>query len=230
MQKSISSKKKWRHPHWTRLFTRSNTTAAKQWHKVVPHLKIKPKVFLDIGTGEWGSEAWEVKKTHPDCKIIGFEPQPDRFKLLKKHNYPGKLLPFVIYKANTIVDGYMGHPEGKSDFWLFAQNQHPDAYKKIKIESYTLDNIEKKYGPFHDLFLWADVEGSELSVLQGATRLFNENKIIGVNVEVRKTAIGPGACTEDEIISFMKAKNFIQIPHNQTTKHYDIIFIPDGNN
>jgi FkbM family methyltransferase len=215
---------------WENVSTKPNTKAAQQWHTVLPHLKTQPKVFIDIGAGEIGSEAWEVKKTNPDCIIIGFEPQPERFKILKQHNYPGILVQAVINNIDAIVDGYMGYPEGKSDFWLFAQNQHPDAYKKIKIESYTLDNIEKKYGPFHDSFLWADVEGSELSILQGATRLFNENKIIGVNVEVRKTAIGPGACTENEIISFMKAKNFIQIPHNQTTKHYDIIFIPNGNN
>lgn len=158
-----------------------------QWNKVTSVLKRAPEVFLDIGAGEFDSEAWEVKKTYPYCKIIGFEPQPERFKSLQRHNYPGNLLPYVISETNGVVNGYMGYKGGKSDFWLFGGNDNlPGAYKEINIMSYTLDKLEEDLGPFDNAFIWADVEGSELSVLLGATRLFDENKIIGVNVEVRK--------------------------------------------
>jgi len=223
-------KEKWEHPHWRCLIERANTTAARQWYKVVPHLEIQPKIFLDIGVGEWGSEAWQVRKTNPDCIIIGFEPQPHRFQLLKHHNYPGILLPFVINNKSAVIKGYMGHPHGQSDFCMYGKNQPHDAYKKVKIDSYTLDSLEEDYGPFDDAFIWADVEGSELNVLQGAQRLFDENKIIGANIEVRKIPLGHGACVENQIIEFLETNRFHQIPHNNTTNFYDIIFVPNSQN
>jgi FkbM family methyltransferase len=208
---------------WENALTVPNSDAAAHWKEI--SLMFSPKTFIDVGAGEIYSEAWEVVNTHPLCKIIGFEPQPARFETLKKYKYPGILLPYVISDVNAIVEGYMGYPEGKSDFWLFGENQDPAAYKKIQILSHTLDEVEKDFGPLDDIFIWADVEGSELSVLKGAQRLFDENKIIGINVEVRKVALSPRACNENQIIEFLKKNNFKPIPHSKGSSHYDIAFV-----
>lgn len=220
-------KKGWKQ-QWHNALTKPNNAAALQWDKAASLLKIQPETFLDIGAGEFESEAWAIKKTHPDCKIIGFEPQPVRFQTLKNHNYPGLLLPFVINKTCGMTKGYMGYPEGKSDFYLFGSNEHPEAYKKINIESFTLDYLEQKYGPFNNAFIWADVEGSELCVLQGAQRLFNENKIVGVNVEVRPNGMAPGTCTENQILEFMEKNKLTPTPYSRINSHYDIIFIKNN--
>lgn len=218
-------KKAWQ-DQWKQLPIKPNTMAAKQWRKIASILKDKMDVFLDIGAGEIGSEAWQVKITHPNCEIIGFEPQPDRFKILEKNNYPGLLLPYAIGKSNETVVGYMGYKGGRSDFRLIEHNLYSQAYKKILIQTYRLDTLEKELGPFDNAFVWADVEGSELLVLQGAAELFKKNKIIGINVEVRKDPIGPDGCTLVDIQRFFKSAGFISMPYIPTKTHYDILFVP----
>jgi len=211
---------------WLKALTEPSIQTA-HWNKIVSVLRTDPEFFLDIGAGEFDSEAWEVKKTYPDCRIIGFEPQPDRFDLLKRHSYPGLLLPFVISDVDSIVNGYMGYHGGKSDFWLFGGNdEYIDAYKKIKIMSHTLDAIEYRYGPFNNVFIWADIEGSELNALRGANKLFDQNKIIGINVEVRKNPIAPGGCSVDEIFEFLNDKKFYPVNYNGVNGHCDVIFLP----
>lgn len=223
-----SVKKVWKQ-QWKNALTKPSIQTT-HWNKVVAVLKTKPKIFLDIGVGEFGSEAWEVEKTYPDCKIVGFEPQPERFKSLQNHNFPGLLLPYVISEMDGIVEGYMGYEEGKSDFWLFDGDGEPEgAYQKIHIDSYTLDKLEEEHGPFNAAFIWADTEGSELSILKGANRLFDENKIIGVNVEVRQKPIGIGACVERELIEFFRNKGFKPVTEVNRSGHYDVIFIPKNN-
>jgi len=219
-------KKVWQQ-QWENILVKPNTQSAKQWRKAASILKDEIKIFIDVGAGEIGSEAWQVKNTHPNCKIIGFEPQPERFEILKKHNYPGLLLPFPIGKSDRVLRGYMGYQGGKSDFRLIDHNLYSQAYKKIYIRTYTLDTLEKDFGPFDNAFIWADVEGSELAVLQGAKRLFQENKIVGANIEVRKNPLGPKGCTLSQILKFFKNKNFVSIKHIPTKTHYDIIFVPD---
>lgn len=198
-----------------------------QWNKVVSMLKITPKVFLDIGVGGFGSEAWEVIKTHPGCKIIGFEPQPERYQSLRQHNYPGILFPYVISDVEGMVKGYMGYKGGKSDFWLFGGDDQPaGAYREVDIMSYTLDELEVYCGSFNDAFIWADVEGSELAVLRGAGRLFDEEKIVGVNVELRSNPIRTGVCTAGEVNEFLRSKKFERIGKLDITKgHRDVIFV-----
>ena len=61
-------------------------------------------------------------------------------------------------------------------------------------------------GPHNNIFIWADVEGSELKVLIGADRLFNEDKIVGVLVELRNSPMGDGACTAKEVDDFLRNK------------------------
>jgi len=214
---------------WEALLTKPNTGAASRWHKISDILKQRPEIFLDIGPGEHGSEAWAVKETDPNCKIIGFEPQPNRFQLLKQYNYPGQLRQFVISNSNQKIKGYMGYDGGKSDFWLFAEDEPDYAYQEIEIQSYKLDSLEPPSDPFSDIFIWADVEGGELSVLKSAERLFDENKVIGINVEVRD-GTNPSAtrCTSFQIIEFLNTKHFFSFQDNAVGKR-DILFLK-GNN
>jgi len=205
------------------------TGAALRWHAISKILKQRPKVFLDIGVGGFYSEAWVVKETDPNCKIIGFEPHPDRFQLIKQYGYPGQLRQFVISNTDQKIKGYMGCDGGKSDFRLFGEDEPDYAYQEIEIQSYKLDSLELPSNSFNDIFLWADVEGGELSVLQSAERLFNENKIIGLNLEVRDIT-NPSAtrCTSFQVIEFLKTKHFFAFQDKGSGKR-DILFLREDN-
>lgn len=202
-----------------------------QVNKIKELLKIKPKVFLDIGPGNLNSEAWQIYRHYPDCKILGFEPQTERYKLLKKHNYPGTLLPLAIGNTDKVVEAYMGFPDGgKSDFQLHpSRDSDAGGYKKVKIKTSTIDTLNNTFGPFEDVFIWADVEGAELKILLGAKELFKNNKVIGVLVELRNTPMGEGACTAAEVNEFLVNQGFAATEDvtSLTSGHKDFIFIPE---
>lgn len=192
-------------------------------------LKKKPKMFFDVGPGRFGSEAWEIVNNYPECKIIGFEPQIERYDMLLKHKFPGKLLNCVISKYVDDVKGFMGYADGKSDFWLYGGDSVLGAYKEETVRSFTLDYINENDGPFDSIFIWADVEGSELSVLEGAKNILSKKTVIGLNLELRKIPIAPGACSAQEVVSFLKEYGYYSTENLDSLKSdpKDYIFIQE---
>jgi len=204
------------------------TKEVNQIHAALGGMEIE--TFLDIGVGNIGSEAWQIKKQYPDCQIIGFEPQIERFALLSclpiATEYPGRLIPTAVGSREGSVPGYMGHLKGRSDFKVYT-DEHK-GYIQQNIWVHTLDQIERNLGTeFNNCFIWADVEGAELEVLKGAKRLFNENKVIGVLVELRNKPLAVGACSAKEVDTFLIDKGFKSTEPLDSLKdgHKDFIYV-----
>jgi FkbM family methyltransferase len=199
------------------------------WKKILEAIgNLEIKTLYDVGVGNYGSEAWEVINTFPNCMIIGFEPMPQRYNKIIEKGYPGKLLSSAISNEEGVVKGYMGFESGgKSDFQLHKSRDYLlGGYKEVGINCTTLDKIEADMGPHSGIFIWADVEGSELKVLQGASRLFKEKKVIGALVELRANPMGEGACTAKEVDGFMTSKGFKATTSIEGLKgHKDFIYI-----
>jgi len=162
--------------------------------------------FIDCGVGNVGSEAWSVRDLNPDCTIIGFEPQDLRHELLVKGNYPGTLLKKIVASENGIHEGFMGHEDGgKTDFWLFGGDAEPyDAYKKSSVEATTINDIVTEYGlEGKKIFIWADIEGSELNMLHGADYALGRGLITGLILELRDHRAAPNHCTAQEVIDYL---------------------------
>lgn len=157
------------------------TVNKNNWFKNIP----KPDYFIDLGPGVLNSEAWWAKKAWPNVKIIGLEASQTRFDSLKK-NYPGTLLYRAIsdYTGKldmSLVDNMaVAHPIKKINGGTYDMR----ISKNFTIDCVSLDDLEQLYGPFKNVFVWADIEGAELDMLHGCTRLLNENKIIGFNLEI----------------------------------------------
>ena len=181
-------------------------------YRLIKKLFKEPKCFFDCGPGVIDSEAWFIKKYWPNCKIIGIEACPDRYKNLKR-KYPGILINKALDFKNSEEYGYIGGTYGQFMFGLEKEdpNKGKNDHIKIKVKTVTLDYIEQKYGPFESIFIWADIEGAELRMLQGATQILSSGKVIGLNLELwprnaqkiwkHYTGI---RCTADEIISYLK--------------------------
>ena len=138
--------------------------------------------FIDCGVGTAGSEAWSILDRLPNCEVIGFEAQSERFALLKDI-YPGKIYNKCISNKVGTVSGFMGSREGKSDFWLRATEKELDigAYNQCAIESTTVDDLlndnERK------VMIWADIEGSEPDMILGSMKNIKKGQILGFFLE-----------------------------------------------
>ena len=172
---------------WARLrgYTASSRTHSTEVKKI---LERSPPfdLFIDCGPGNVGSEAWSVRDAMPDCEIIGFEPQTERYKMLMSASYPGKLMPYAVGRKTEQQVGYMGYENGKSDFWIRADKIHlsKDAYKKTEISVVALQDFLTPEQQSKNIFIWADIEGAERDMLMGAAQLFKKQRIVGVMLEI----------------------------------------------
>lgn len=189
-------------------------------------------LFIDCGPGLIGSEAWYIKELYPQAEIIGFEPQVDRFIYLKENRYPGSLYNCAVSHINGRTNGYMGHKSGKSDFWLHGSETllEEGAYQMAEIESITIDSFlavsKKKYD---NVFIWADVEGSESDIISGANHSLETN-IRGLNLEISKMSNeNPNiVCPPAVIIENLRGKGFKTVDKVKIKgNHKDILFIKE---
>ena len=213
---------------WERI--QSLTPSKLSQHDAVSRIleKFNFDYFVDVGPGLVGSEAWSCKKLKPEIQIIGYEPQYTRFKLLKEAGYPGDLYLQAVSEKSGLIQGFTGHPDGKSDFWLNVPDDllAMDAYRECTIESVTIDEIFDKNN-IKKGFIWADIEGAELSMLKGAKKALENRWIVGLNLELNFHHI-EGHCTSDEVISYLKQyEYYTEVEVVKKGTHKDYIFKPN---
>jgi len=180
--------------------------------------------FIDCGPGSVGSEAWSVNDL-TKAKIIGFEPQNERFQMLKDNNYPGDLHNIGVGEVEGKVEGLMGFEGGKSDFWLNGDDELVGTeYKKFEIDLTTIDKIlEGK--DYKKVFIWGDIEGAELLMIKGAIKSLEKGLICGFNLELRDYKASKGHCTAQEVIDFLSQYNIESItPRKIQGSHKDFLF------
>jgi len=194
----------------------------KDWINYTP----KHSVFIDIGVGVVNSEAWLIKDKWPKTKIIGLEPHSGRLDKCKE-SFPGKILRYAIWHEDAELE--MQNIDGMA---VCFPRTHQVGPSKTKVKGRSLDSLNDQFGPWENIFIWSDTEGSELEMLKGATKLLEQKKIVGLNLEVWRYWQADGWCIYDEVVEFLAAYGFeprylTQDP--DTWKFADCIFLPHSN-
>lgn len=156
------------------------------------------KLFLDCGAGVPNSEAWR-KDLWDGYTIIGLEPDPVRYANLKDE-FPGILLNLAVSDKEEELVGII-HPTSG-----FIAGGYPGCDKVHTIKAVTLDSIYKKYGPFSSISIWADIEGSELRMLKGATEVLKKTEWI--NVELHTHPQTDEWCNSSDVYKFLENIGF----------------------
>jgi len=193
--------------------------------------------FIDIGAGYLGAEAWSINKLLPDCRIIGFEPQTEKYEVMLPH-FPGELHKKAVTDVDGIIEGAMGYRGGKTDTRMhspevtYQGGYHlpSGAYKPSEIESVTIDSLVVEKG-LDEFFIWADIEGCELRMLKGAVKALEEKKIVGLNLEINfRPASDPNHCTKEEVLDFLDRFGYapVDLPKDFKTRggHRDVMWCP----
>lgn len=172
------------------------------FNELVKELNVEPDAFFDFGPGHPGTESWLFRERYSG-KVFGFEPNINRFKELRK-SFPGVLVNCAVGNESGFLSGYSGitpYPEPNCDFKFSEPLSNIERYDQVEIEVLTLDQLDAKYGPFNDCVIWADIEGSELRMLQGGTKILSEKRIQALLLEVSSAE---GWYSEEELVEFLK--------------------------
>ena len=141
----------------------------------------RPEFLLTAGPGLLQTEAWIFKEWFPDIQIIGFEPQIDRYKNLKD-SFPGVLMNNAIAAESCMIEGFMGHLDGETDFKMSTDLENQKNYIKQEIQAVSIDDVlrDKKANGI----VWLDIEGSELNAIRGAVESMIHEKIRAFSIEL----------------------------------------------
>jgi len=175
------------------------------------------KLFIDAGVGNINSEAWDRKK---DFTIIGFEPCINLYNNLRD-TYPGKLLNVVVLDKDGEVDCWESPKYG---VWLFRNKDNIKGWKKVKKKTIKLDSLE--WRNFNEIHIWADIEGSELLMLKGATEMLSSGKVKWINLEAREDIPAKGWCTTSQVCEFLDKYGFKRTNLQIKKRPRDVIFLP----
>jgi FkbM family methyltransferase len=192
--------------------------------KIKKHLNEIDYLF-DLGPARQNTEAWMFLKYYPKIKIIGFEPSKIRYNSIK-NVYPGELYNKAISETSGVTNGYSTscpNPKDRTfNFVLDPKNENVS----VQIESCMLDSFYDKVKNFNKIFIWADVDGYECSILKSATKLFLKKKIARVSLELNNY---PWIQNYMDSINFLEKHNFCSIEpenlHVPKNSHKDCIFV-----
>ena len=154
-------------------------------------------LFVDIGVGLAGrkSEAWYMHDKFPNLKIVGFEPNKQRYESLVPE-YPGELRNNIVVSQSGPVYAYENATAKLGDTVLYTNNglHGGDQYKRIQYDGISVDDLvgeleETESCAFKNIYIWADTEGSELEILKGCTKILNRRSVFGFNLEVRSGGV-----------------------------------------
>lgn len=160
----------------------------------------KDDTFVDVGAniGIFSSLMSRLAHIYPNFNIYAFEANPETYKRLHKNALKHGFKSFNVGVSDRdceldFVEGAVSH--------VFTTVENATAYnllnKTIKINCQRLDgfNIIGE-----SIVLKIDVEGQELAVLEGASKLFDEKRIKAVYLD--------GFSQQEKVVNFLTKYGF----------------------
>ena len=160
-------------------------------------------VILDIGANI-GVFTLNMAKALKDGLVIAVEPLYENYNLLIKSIKSNNLNNVILVKCAV------GEVEGKVSFTNHTYNNSGDAHVSFEgdIDTFEVDMFTLDYlTPLNVNFIKIDVEGAELLVMRGATRIL-ENKPVILSEIYPKNLQAISKVTAKEYIDYMAQKQY----------------------
>tara|TARA_S200000501_G_C20858984_1_gene758884 strand:- start:1997 stop:2869 length:873 start_codon:yes stop_codon:yes gene_type:complete len=199
--------------------------------------KNKEIIFWDIGANIGLFSIYSAQKHKGKIKVIAFEPSSSNLRVLTRNismnNFSNKIFVNQIAltnKKNVFLD--MNEPdfiEGSS-LNTFGEKFNFEgenflAKQKYKIFGTTIDTmIDESYLDIPD-YIKIDVDGLEHLILEGGDKVFKNQKIKSVLIEVNENF----KTQKDTVLKFMLDHNFKFITKENTPKNLSDKFIKTFN-
>jgi len=167
-------------------------------------------VIFDVGA-YIGDVSATYKKLFPQSTIYCFEPFPDSFQKLNRFSGDSSIKPNQIafsdkegkttFNVNVDLSCNSLLPPTESDFKCYSAKSIKDG--EIQVETNTLDNFCAGSKIFHIDILKLDVEGAEVKVIEGASRMLSKQAIKLIYSEVMFIPHYDGGCMFHELAAFL---------------------------
>lgn len=164
------------------------------------------KIVFDVGANIGYYTIQFAQKS--DGKVFAFEPMSYQYKILLKNIEINKLK--NVYPVQKIVSDSIG----KKRIYFSGMDNTAASSVVVETENYeyvptvTLDQFcNEKNIEFIDL-IKIDVEGYEMNVLKGMSRLLNTKRIKHLFIEVVEQHLQKAGNSSEELINYLKKYNY----------------------
>jgi FkbM family methyltransferase len=166
--------------------------------------------LVDVGSMGGLEDEWEPLAPH--LRVIGFEPDAREFERLDQ-SARERHLPFLVLDRSRDATLYVAEDPGKSSVYrpnldLLRRFPNPERYAIVGEVPFEAANVcaLDDAGVADPDFLKIDTQGSELLVLQGATRTLES--VVAAKVEVEFLELYEGQPLFAEVDALMRASGF----------------------
>ncbi len=177
-----------------------------------------PLTLIDVGASGGFPDLW--KKAYKHLQVVGFEPDDREFAQLissqtKEEAQKIRYLNTALYKEKTLIEFHLARKQQVSSMFLpnrdfldsFPESERFDVLKSVNLKADTLDKQLGEHRIKDADFIKLDTQGSELSILEGATETLN-NLVFGLEVEVEFAPIYKDAPLFSEVDNFVRKLGF----------------------
>lgn len=176
-----------------------------------------PFVLVDAGARGGLKRNWAAARPH--LRVIGFEPDRREYLRLTDASTPADPMmtwfDVALHNRRGPIRLHVARDRGLSSIFepdrefldAFPQADRFDTIEIVEVEADTLDNLLQTRGAPPVDFLKVDTQGSELFVLQGASRTL-ATSTVGVEVEVEFAAIYRGQPLFADVDGFLRGLGF----------------------
>ncbi|PHS52275.1 MAG: hypothetical protein COB01_08305 [Lutibacter sp.] len=188
-----------------------------------------PDAIFDIGAAK-GNWTRELLNLFPEASYLLFDPLQENELALD-----------ILSKSFQKVMHYccaLGKNEGELEFYVHANQSSKFSSEwggeKRKVPLRTLDSFITEDNLHKNSFMKIDVQGAELEVLAGASKILNSCKVIQVEISFRK--VYDDAPLAHEVIKYFAEKGFRIFDiveanrrnHDRSLLQADIFFVSDN--
>lgn len=183
---------------------------------VLPVLPSAPRLrLIDVGAlslGE-GNDPYARLVAAAPCEILGFEPVADECERLNRSARPGcRYLPHAVGDGTPQVFRQCNVPMTSSLFepdlgllgMFHGLAEVSQVVSRVPVRTVRLDDIPEAAGTD---YLKLDVQGAELMVLQGATRVLRD--VLVIHTEVEFIPMYRGQPLFAEVDAFLRSQGFL---------------------
>jgi FkbM family methyltransferase len=198
-------------PDYRRALLRTRVVASTEHDRILAGLQLN--TVVDIGANR-GQFALCVRHLYPDAQMFSFEPlsKPGRAWI---RNFGADTRAQLFNKAVALQTGsatmHVSRWDVSSSLLPFAQAQHDnfplteEASREV-VETTTLEACIEEHLIRDPALLKLDVQGFELSALQGCGRLLERFKYVYVEASFIELYVGQALATE--VIGFLFSRGF----------------------
>ncbi len=190
-------------------------------------------IIFDVGTnvGDWSRLALEANK---DSKMFLFDANPDICKLLDDQ---------FGDSVAKITNSLLSNDHEEHNFFISSSNSLSGASsmyehyylegksRKVSVKSITIDTFCSENNIQKIDYLKADIEGAEVPMLQGATKMLEKQAINMIQLEYNQTWIRAHCCLKDifDICEKYKYKLYRIMPNSLMSLDYYHYIVDDFN-